>query len=205
MNSGRFVFRFSSPRMVFSNEIEMIQVPPEFASILNDQDLFSNPSQLTSKEILARAENYVRRNGNRSGATTRGEVQPHLPDYRQAYLAPNTNHNPHPNSNSPSSSRDMLIGSRSNSSNGVSLSTSPGGGGGGMGGRPSHLRPVSYNAGPTQGPYIRQPQPIRPPMSGNANGSGGVSPVGGGGGMGYLQATPMSRGSSEQLRSERSR
>ena len=205
MNFGRFVFSPLSSLPCSRTDESTRQVPPEFASILNDQDLFSNPSQLTSKEILARAENYVRRNGNRSGATTRGEVQPHLPDYRQAYLSPNTNHNPHPSSNSPATSRDMLVGSRSNSSNGVSLSTSPGGGGGmgGVGGRPSHLRPVSYNAGPTQGPYR---PPTRPTMNGNASaGSGGVSPVGNGGGMGYLQAQPMSRGSSEQLRSERSR
>ncbi|KAK4703927.1 hypothetical protein P7C70_g2288, partial [Phenoliferia sp. Uapishka_3] len=33
---------------------EFWQVPEEFSSILHDPDLFSNPSQLTSKEILAR-------------------------------------------------------------------------------------------------------------------------------------------------------
>ena len=70
------------------------------------------------------------------------------------------------------------------------------------------MRPVSFNAGLGQGPFIRQPQPVRPGMNGQATtANGGISPVsnGNGGGGGYLQATTMSRGSSEQLRSERSR
>lgn len=65
-------------------------MPDEFASILNDQDLFSNPSELTSKQILARAENYVKRNLNKSPSTpVRGTAhQPQRPDFQQAYSAP---------------------------------------------------------------------------------------------------------------------
>lgn len=60
-------------------------------SILNDQELFSNPSQLTSKEILARAENHMRsnrRNGTLPPILHRGEVNQMRPDYNQAYSAP---------------------------------------------------------------------------------------------------------------------
>lgn len=69
------------------------QVPAECVSILNDQELFSNPTQLTSKEILARAENHVRFANRRAGSGPapiphRGEVQPQRPDFNQAYSAP---------------------------------------------------------------------------------------------------------------------
>ena len=40
-----------------------LQVPVECLSILNDQELLSNPAQLTSKEILLRAESHIRSNG----------------------------------------------------------------------------------------------------------------------------------------------
>lgn len=55
------------------------QVPTECLSILNDQELFANPSQLTSKEILARTENHLSgRVGNGRGGVsiTRGEASP---------------------------------------------------------------------------------------------------------------------------------
>lgn len=39
------------------------QVPVECLSILNDQELLSNPAQLTTKEILLRAESHIRSAG----------------------------------------------------------------------------------------------------------------------------------------------
>ncbi|KAM0749370.1 hypothetical protein T439DRAFT_290651 [Meredithblackwellia eburnea MCA 4105] len=69
---------------------EFWQVPPEFVAILNDQDLFNNP-QLSSKEIISRAENFVRSNKSRrmDDPMSRGEVHPHRPDLRQGWSAPN--------------------------------------------------------------------------------------------------------------------
>ncbi|KAL8279045.1 hypothetical protein RQP46_008503 [Phenoliferia psychrophenolica] len=67
---------------------EFWQVPHQFSSILDDQDLFNNPSQLTSKEILSRAENYVRSSKSRQPRESRGEVHPQRPDLRQGWSAP---------------------------------------------------------------------------------------------------------------------
>jgi hypothetical protein len=87
--SGRFVL---SPKICLELEEdtdEGLQVPEEFAAILGDQDLFNNPSQLTSKEILARAEAFVRKPRRTPVPTTiRGEVHPHRPDLQSAYSAP---------------------------------------------------------------------------------------------------------------------
>lgn len=90
---------------------------------MHDPDLFSNPSQLTSKEILTRcvvcfgtgwsradgrrrrAENYVRYNKtSRQQQATRGEVHPHRPDLRQGYSAPQVGRPPggHLGGNGPS-------------------------------------------------------------------------------------------------------
>ncbi|GAA5941120.1 hypothetical protein JCM1841_003063 [Sporobolomyces salmonicolor] len=73
---------------------EFWEVPTECLSILNDQELFANPSQLTSKEILARAENHVRLNGRGAGwkggvSITRGEASPpQRPGLQEAWSAP---------------------------------------------------------------------------------------------------------------------
>lgn len=68
------------------------EVPTECLSILNDQELFANPSQLTSKEILARTENHLSgRVGNGRGGVsiTRGEASPaQRPGLQEAWSAP---------------------------------------------------------------------------------------------------------------------
>ncbi|KAI5475752.1 Rho GTPase-activating protein [Pseudohyphozyma bogoriensis] len=117
---------------------EFWQVPEEFAAILNDQDLFNNPSQLTSKEILARAENYVRKPRKNAGMTTRGEVHPLRPDFQQAYSAP-------------------AVASRPGGSGGPLPN----------GLRPNE-RPTSFStyAPNPAGLPLRQPQPVRPPPQG---------------------------------------
>ncbi|BGP16088.1 Rho-type GTPase activating protein Rga1 [Rhodosporidiobolus nylandii] len=88
---------FSAARVVhelLELQDEFWEVPAECLSILNDQELFANPSQLTSKEILARAENHVRING-RSGFkgsgvhVSRGEASgPQRPGLQEAWSAP---------------------------------------------------------------------------------------------------------------------
>ncbi|KWU43106.1 LIM domain-containing protein [Rhodotorula sp. JG-1b] len=57
---------FSAARVVhelLERQDEYWEVPVECLSILNDQELLSNPAQLTSKEILLRAESHIRSNG----------------------------------------------------------------------------------------------------------------------------------------------
>ncbi|GAA5838870.1 hypothetical protein JCM11251_003724 [Rhodosporidiobolus azoricus] len=88
---------FSAARVVhelLELQDDFWEVPPECLSILNDQELFANPSQLTSKEILARAENHVRLNGRggwkSSGVhISRGEASaPQRPGLQEAWSAP---------------------------------------------------------------------------------------------------------------------
>ncbi|GAA5907653.1 uncharacterized protein JCM6883_001848 [Sporobolomyces salmoneus] len=67
------------------------EVPTECLSILNDQELFANPSQLTSKEILARTENHLngRGAGGRAVSISRGEASPaQRPGLQEAWSAP---------------------------------------------------------------------------------------------------------------------
>ncbi|GAA5959604.1 hypothetical protein JCM3765_007214 [Sporobolomyces pararoseus] len=70
------------------------EVPTECLSILNDQELFANPSQLTSKEILARTENHLNgiAGGGRGGggvSISRGEASPaQRPGLQEAWSAP---------------------------------------------------------------------------------------------------------------------
>ncbi|GAA6027221.1 hypothetical protein JCM8097_002498 [Rhodosporidiobolus ruineniae] len=88
---------FSAARVVhelLENQDEFWEVPAECLSILNDQELFANPSQLTSKEILARAENHVRLHGREGFRSTglqisRGEASaPQRPGLQEAWSAP---------------------------------------------------------------------------------------------------------------------
>ncbi|GAA5899433.1 hypothetical protein JCM6882_009115 [Rhodosporidiobolus microsporus] len=88
---------FSAARVVhelLELQDDFWEVPPECLSILNDQELFANPSQLTSKEILARAENHVRVNGrggwkNSGVHISRGEASaPQRPGLQEAWSAP---------------------------------------------------------------------------------------------------------------------
>ncbi|GAA5978747.1 hypothetical protein JCM11641_006164 [Rhodosporidiobolus odoratus] len=88
---------FSAARVVhelLELQDEFWEVPPECLSILNDRELFANPSQLTSKEILARAENHVRLNGrggfkNSGVHISRGEASaPQRPGLQEAWSAP---------------------------------------------------------------------------------------------------------------------
>ncbi|GAA6021426.1 hypothetical protein JCM10207_004729 [Rhodosporidiobolus poonsookiae] len=89
---------FSAARVVhelLEMQDEVWEVPAECLSILNDQELFANPSQLTSKEILARAENHIRSNGRGGWKTSagvhisRGEASPpQRPGLQEAWSAP---------------------------------------------------------------------------------------------------------------------
>ncbi|BGP48100.1 Rho-type GTPase activating protein Rga1 [Rhodotorula kratochvilovae] len=84
---------FSSARVVhelLELQDEFWEVPAECLSILNDQELFANPSQLTSKEILARAENHIRLFGRGGGfKVSRGEASPpRRPGLQEAWSAP---------------------------------------------------------------------------------------------------------------------
>ncbi|BGO94074.1 hypothetical protein NBRC10512_003707 [Rhodotorula toruloides] len=84
---------FSAARVVhelLEMQDEFWEVPAECLSILNDQELFSNPSQLTSKEILARAENHIRLNGRATHwKVSRGEASPpRRPGLQEAWSAP---------------------------------------------------------------------------------------------------------------------
>ncbi|EGU12284.1 LIM domain-containing protein [Rhodotorula toruloides ATCC 204091] len=84
---------FSAARVVhdlLELQDEFWEVPAECLSILNDQELFSNPSQLTSKEILARAENHIRLNGRATHwKVSRGEASPpRRPGLQEAWSAP---------------------------------------------------------------------------------------------------------------------
>ncbi|GJN89320.1 hypothetical protein Rhopal_002300-T1 [Rhodotorula paludigena] len=85
---------FSAARVVhelLENQDEFWEVPAECLSILNDQELFANPSQLTSKEILLRAENHIRLNGRGASGfrVSRGEASPpRRPGLQEAWSAP---------------------------------------------------------------------------------------------------------------------
>ncbi|GAA6058086.1 hypothetical protein JCM3770_001105 [Rhodotorula araucariae] len=84
---------FSSARVVhelLELQDEFWEVPAECLSILNDQELFANPSQLTSKEILARAENHIRLFGRGGGfKVSRGQASPpRRPGLQEAWSAP---------------------------------------------------------------------------------------------------------------------
>ncbi|BGP32005.1 Rho-type GTPase activating protein Rga1 [Rhodotorula toruloides] len=84
---------FSAARVVhelLELQDEFWEVPAECLSILNDQELFSNPSQLTSKEILARAENHIRLNGRATHwKVSRGEASPpRRPGLQEAWSPP---------------------------------------------------------------------------------------------------------------------
>ncbi|GAA5842625.1 hypothetical protein JCM9279_003642 [Rhodotorula babjevae] len=84
---------FSAARVVhelLELQDEFWEVPAECLSILNDQELFANPSQLTSKEILARAENHIRLFGRGTGfRVSRGEASPpRRPGLQEAWSAP---------------------------------------------------------------------------------------------------------------------
>ncbi|KAM0787658.1 hypothetical protein ACM66B_003722 [Microbotryomycetes sp. NB124-2] len=88
---------FSAVRVVhdlLEHQDEFWQVPAECVAILHDQELFNNPSQLTSKEILTRAERYLGTGSSRQQMlpTTlphRGEVSaPQRPDLNSAWSAP---------------------------------------------------------------------------------------------------------------------
>ncbi|GAA5851257.1 hypothetical protein JCM8547_004185 [Rhodosporidiobolus lusitaniae] len=115
---------FSAARVVhelLELQDEFWEVPAECLSILNDQELFSNPSQLTSKEILARAENHVRLHGrggfkNSGVHISRGEASgPQRPGLQEAWSAPavpgasGPNLRPLSTSVSPSSLRPLSI------------------------------------------------------------------------------------------------
>ncbi|GAA6063123.1 hypothetical protein JCM10212_002326 [Sporobolomyces blumeae] len=99
---------------------EFWEVPSECLSILNDQELFANPSQLTSKEILARTENHLSgRGGQWKGGVSisRGEASPaQRPGLQEAWSAP------------------VVPGARP-------MSTS-----GGVSNRQYHERPISFSA-----------------------------------------------------------
>jgi hypothetical protein len=60
---------------------EFWQVPPDLEAILQDQELLSNPSELTSKAILKRAEGYVRARRANPETSRRAEVHAHHPNY----------------------------------------------------------------------------------------------------------------------------
>ncbi|GAA5943464.1 uncharacterized protein JCM15063_006480 [Sporobolomyces koalae] len=84
---------FSAARVVhelLELQDDFWEVPTECLSILNDQELFANPSQLTSKEILARTENHLNGRIGRGGVSiTRGEASPaQRPGLQEAWSAP---------------------------------------------------------------------------------------------------------------------
>ncbi|KAK4047008.1 Rho-type GTPase activating protein Rga1 [Microbotryomycetes sp. JL201] len=87
---------FSAVRVVhdlLEHQDEFWQVPTECVAILHDRDLFSNPSQITSKEILTRAERYLgnghTRQVQQQSLPHRGEVAgPQRPDLNSAWSAP---------------------------------------------------------------------------------------------------------------------
>ncbi|SCV74044.1 BQ2448_6476 [Microbotryum intermedium] len=67
------------------------EVPTDFVAVLSDQEFFSNPSQLTSKEILARADLHVRSSARKGSAPTpasqRNEPHPPRPDLHATWSA----------------------------------------------------------------------------------------------------------------------
>jgi RhoGAP domain len=66
---------------LLEHQDEFWQVPPDLEAILHDQELFSNPSELTSKAILKRAEGYVRARRANPETSRRAEVHAHQPNY----------------------------------------------------------------------------------------------------------------------------
>ncbi|KDE02242.1 hypothetical protein MVLG_07192 [Microbotryum lychnidis-dioicae p1A1 Lamole] len=85
---------FSSVRAVHELlewQDELWQVPADFVSVLSDQEFFSNPSQLTSKEILARADLHVRSAARKGSAPAPGshriEPYPSRPDLHATWSA----------------------------------------------------------------------------------------------------------------------
>ncbi|KEI39980.1 uncharacterized protein L969DRAFT_16655 [Mixia osmundae IAM 14324] len=79
---------------LLQHQNEFWQTPEEFVAILEDQELFSNPSELTSKDILRRCEYFIRAQEKareqqqvaqpRQPIRSRGEVQASSPSVFQS-------------------------------------------------------------------------------------------------------------------------
>ncbi|GAA5861735.1 hypothetical protein JCM3774_002689 [Rhodotorula dairenensis] len=101
---------FSAARVVhelLERQDEYWEVPVECLSILNDQELLSNPAQLTSKEILLRAESHIRSNGAAGHLRiSRGQTgAQRRPGLQEAWSAPHLNGSGRPLSTSVTPSR----------------------------------------------------------------------------------------------------
>ncbi|GAA5989573.1 hypothetical protein JCM10908_000535 [Rhodotorula pacifica] len=101
---------FSAARVVhelLERQDEYWEVPVECLSILNDQELLSNPAQLTSKEILLRAESHIRLNGAAGHLrVSRGQTgAQRRPGLQEAWSAPHLTGSGRPLSTSVTPSR----------------------------------------------------------------------------------------------------
>ncbi|KAK4056836.1 Rho-type GTPase activating protein Rga1 [Microbotryomycetes sp. JL221] len=139
---------FSAVRAVHAlleHQDEFWQVPPECFAILQDQELFSNPSQLTSKEILARAERHIgsgaARQQQHPAVLHRGQAaHPQRPDLNSAWSAPSVpGAHPSARSNQPSI-RTMPTATPEQPANGFVQPQS-----------------IAGSLGPRQAPHLRSP------------------------------------------------
>lgn len=64
-----------------------MQVPEELLAILSDQELFANPAELSSKDILKKAELYMRERQRYRGSGSHNTRPPHRGEIKQVSVA----------------------------------------------------------------------------------------------------------------------